>query len=215
MALLSPSILSADFSRLGEEIKSLEEGGADYIHLDIMDGNYVPNISFGPPVIKRLRKLTDLPFDVHLMIDKPERYIKDFVEAGADIITVHPESTVHLHRVIQMIKDSGIKAGVTLNPASPLETLDYVLEEIDMVLIMSVNPGFGGQRFIEPMKDKIKKLRHMIDSKGLDIKIEVDGGVKLDNAKEIIDCGADIIVVGSAIFDEEDVAGMTRTFKNI
>lgn len=214
MHLLSPSILSADFSKLGEEILQLEEGGADYIHLDIMDGHYVPNISFGPAIIKQLRNITKLPFDVHLMIDRPERYIKDFVDAGADIITVHPESTIHLHRVVQMIKGHGLKAGVTLNPATPLEAIDYVLEDIDMVLIMTVNPGFGGQSFIESMKEKIRKLRNIIDSRGLDIKIEVDGGVKLDNAREILDCGADIIVVGSGIFDG-DIVERTKAFKNL
>ncbi len=214
MYLLSPSILSADFSKLGEEILQLEEGGADYIHLDIMDGHYVPNISFGPAIIKQLRNITKLPFDVHLMIDRPERYIKDFVDAGADIITVHPESTIHLHRVVQMIKGHGLKAGVTLNPATPLEAIDYVLEDIDMVLIMTVNPGFGGQSFIESMKEKIRKLRNIIDSRGLDIKIEVDGGVKLDNAREILDCGADIIVVGSGIFDG-DIVERTKAFKNL
>lgn len=214
MYLLSPSILSADFSKLGEEILQLEEGGADYIHLDIMDGHYVPNISFGPAIIKQLRNITKLPFDVHLMIDRPERYIKDFVDAGADIITVHPESTIHLHRVVQMIKGHGLKAGVTLNPATSLEAIDYVLEDIDMVLIMTVNPGFGGQSFIESMKEKIRKLRNIIDSRGLDIKIEVDGGVKLDNAREILDCGADIIVVGSGIFDG-DIVERTKAFKNL
>lgn len=215
MTLLSPSVLSADFSNLREEILKLEEGGADYIHLDIMDGQYVPNITFGPPVIKKLRGITKLPFDVHLMIDRPERYIDDFIDAGADIITVHPESTTHLHRAIQMINNRGIRSGVTLNPATPLEAIEYVLEDVDMVLIMTVNPGFGGQKFIEPMKEKIRKLRHIIDSRGLDIKIQVDGGVKLDNAREIIDCGVDIIVVGSAIFDAEDVVEMTRVFKNL
>lgn len=214
MTLLSPSILSADFSELREEILKLEKGGADYIHLDIMDGHFVPNITFGAPIIKKLRGITKLPFDVHLMIDKPERYIKDFVDAGADIITVHPESTIHLHRVIQIIKDRGVLAGVTLNPATPLESIEYVLDDIDMVLIMTVNPGFAGQRFIEPMKEKIRKLRNIIDSGGLDIKIQVDGGIKLDNAKEIIDCGVDIIVVGSGIFDD-DVVERTRAFKNL
>ena len=214
MTLLSPSILSADFSELGEEILKLEKGGADYIHLDIMDGHFVPNISFGPPVIKKLRGISKLPFDVHLMIDKPEKYIKDFVDAGADIITVHPESTIHLHRVIQMIKDHGVLAGVTLNPATPLESIEYVLDDIDMVLIMTVNPGFGGQSFIETMKEKIRKLRNIIDSGGLDIQIQVDGGVKLDNAREIIDCGVDIIVVGSGIFDG-DVVERTRAFKKL
>lgn len=214
MHLLSPSILSADFSRLGEEILQLEEGGADYIHLDIMDGHYVPNISFGPAIIRQIRNITKLPFDVHLMIDRPERYIKDFVDAGADIITVHPESTIHLHRVVQMIKSYGIKAGVTLNPATSLEAIDYVLEDIDMVLIMTVNPGFGGQSFIESMKEKIRRLRNIIDSHGLDIKIEVDGGVKLDNAKEILDCGVDIIVVGSGIFDG-NIVERTKAFKNL
>jgi len=215
MTLLSPSILSADFSDLKGEIQKVEEGGADYIHLDVMDGHYVPNITFGAPVIKKLRKVTDLPFDVHLMIDRPERYIEDFVDAGADIITVHQESTTHLHRAIQLIKNLGVKAGVSLNPSTPLDSIEYILEDIDMVLIMTVNPGFGGQEFIGSMKRKIMDLRHIIDTRGLDIKIQVDGGVKLDNAKEIIDCGVDIIVVGSAIFGSKDVAEMTRLFKSL
>lgn len=215
MVLLSPSVLSADFGNLREEILKLEKGGADYIHLDVMDGQYVPNISFGPAVIEKLRGVTDLPFDVHLMIDRPERYVEEFAKAGADILTIHPESTIHLHRLIQEIKDKGMKAGVSLNPARPLNDIEYILGDIDMVLIMTVNPGFGGQAFIESMKEKIKELRHIIDSKGLDIKIEVDGGIKLDNAREIIDLGTDIIVVGSGIFDAHDVVERTKEFKRL
>lgn len=215
MVLLSPSVLSADFGNLREEILKLEKGGADYIHLDVMDGQYVPNISFGPPVIEKLRGITDLPFDVHLMIDRPERYVEEFAKAGADILTIHPESTIHLHRLIQLIKDNGMKAGVSLNPATPLNNIEYILGDIDMVLIMTVNPGFGGQGFIESMKEKIKELRHIIDSRELDIKIEVDGGIKLDNAKEIIDLGTDIIVVGSGIFDADDVIKRTKEFKKL
>jgi len=215
MVLLSPSVLSADFGNLREEILKLEKGGADYIHLDVMDGQYVPNISFGPPVIEKLRGITDLPFDVHLMIDRPERYVEEFAKAGADILTIHPESTIHLHRLIQLIKDNGMKAGVSLNPATPLNNIEYILGDIDMVLIMTVNPGFGGQGFIESMKEKIKELRHIIDSRELDIKIEVDGGIKLDNAKEIIDIGTDIIVVGSGIFDADDVIKRTKEFKKL
>ncbi len=215
MIKIAPSILSADFSNLKEEIALIEKGGADLIHLDVMDGHFVPNITFGAPVIKKLRKVTDIPFDVHLMISNPEKYIKDFVDAGADIITVHVESTVHLHRVIQEIKGYGVKAAVSLNPATPLESIEYVLEDLDMVLIMSVNPGFGGQSFIPQCKDKIRTLKKMITDKGLDIEIQVDGGVKLDNLKEIVDCGADIIVAGSAIFDTEDVIEATKRFKNI
>lgn len=213
MAKIAPSLLSADFANLKDEIKKIENGGADYLHLDVMDGIYVPNITFGAPVIKKIRKVTNIPFDVHLMIDKPERYIKDFVDAGADLITVHQEATTHLHRTIQEIKSYGIMAGVSLNPATPLETIEYVLEDIDLVLIMTVNPGFGGQSFIESMKEKIIRLRKIIDERSLNIIIEVDGGVKLENAKEILDCGADLLVAGSDIFGAGDVENRTREFK--
>ncbi len=213
MAKIAPSLLSADFANLKDEIKKIENGGADYLHLDVMDGIYVPNITFGPPVIKKLRAVTNIPFDVHLMIDRPERYIKDFVDAGADLITVHEEATIHLHRAIQEIKSHGIMAGVSLNPATPLENIEYILEDIDLVLIMTVNPGFGGQSFIESMKDKIKKLRKIIDERGLNIIIEVDGGVKLENAREILDCGANLLVAGSDIFGAEDIEDRTRQFK--
>lgn len=215
MAGIAPSLLSADFADLTEEIRKIEAGGADYLHLDVMDGMYVPNITFGAPVIKSLRKVTKLPFDVHLMIDKPERYIKDFYDAGADVITVHAEATTHLHRTIQLIKSFGIKAGVSLNPATPLNVLDYVLGDIDLVLIMSVNPGFGGQSYIRAMDDKIKTLRKTIDDKNLDIIIEVDGGVKLSNAKELVDIGVDLLVAGSDIFGAEDITQRTREFKNL
>lgn len=215
MVKIAPSILSADFSNLAEQISLIEKGGADYIHLDVMDGHFVPNITFGAPVIKKLRKVTDIPFDVHLMIENPEKYIKDFADAGADIITVHEEATVHLHRLIEQIKSEGVKAAVSLNPATPLENIEYVLEDLDMVLIMSVNPGFGGQSFIPQSKEKIRKLKKMITDKGLDVEIQVDGGVKLDNIAEIVECGADIIVAGSAIFDTGDIVEATRQFKNI
>lgn len=213
MVQISPSILSADFGNLKEEILKLEEGGADYIHLDVMDGIYVPNISFGPPVISKLRNITRVPFDVHLMIDKPERYIEDFVNAGADIITVHQEATVHLHRTIEKIKSYGVKAGVALNPATPLSSIEYVLDYIDLVLIMTVNPGFGGQKYISSMNRKIKAMREIIDNNNLNVLIEADGGIKLDNFKEIVECGLDIIVVGSGIFEAEDIVERTKMFK--
>lgn len=215
MAKISPSILSSDFSKLGEEIKKIEEGGADYVHLDVMDGIFVPNITFGPPVIKKIRNITDIPFDVHLMIDRPERYIEDFANSGADIITVHEESTIHLHRTIQSIKSFGKKAGVSLNPSTPIKNIEYLLDDIDMVLIMTVNPGFGGQSFIPAMERKIKYLRKLIDDKKLDVKIEVDGGIKLDNARQVIDWGADILVVGSGIFKSDDITGRVRMFKEV
>ena len=215
MVQISPSVLSADFANLEEEILKLEKGGADYIHLDVMDGNFVPNITFGAPVIKKIRNITDIPFDVHLMVDKPERYIKDFADAGADIITIHEESTTHLHRTIEEIKSYGLKAGVALNPATPLENIEYVLDYIDMVLIMTVNPGFGGQGFIGSMERKIIEMRKTIDERNLDIVIQTDGGIKLENAKEIIDYGVDIIVVGSGIFQAEDVVERTKMFKGL
>ncbi|EOD01322.1 ribulose-phosphate 3-epimerase [Caldisalinibacter kiritimatiensis] len=215
MAKLSPSLLSADFGRLAEQIKEVETGGADLIHLDVMDGHFVPNISLGIPVIKSLRKVTKLPFDVHLMIEKPERYIEDFVNAGADIITVHQEVSPHLHRTIQNIKSYDVKAGIAINPSTPLENIKYVLNDIDMVLVMTVNPGFGGQSLIKEMKHKIIELKRMIKDKGLNVEIEVDGGVKLENVREVIDWGADVIVAGSAIFKAEDVIKQTKKFKDL
>lgn len=215
MIKIAPSILSADFSKLEEQIGLVEKGGADLIHLDIMDGHFVPNITFGPPVIKSLRKTTKVLFDVHLMIENPEKYIEDFVDAGADIISVHAESTVHLHRAVQQIKGHGIKACVALNPSTPLESIEYVLDDLDMVLIMTVNPGFGGQSFIPQTKEKIRKLKKMIEQKGLDVEIQVDGGIKLDNIKEVAECGANVFVAGSAIFNSDDIVQTTKEFKRV
>lgn len=200
MNILAPSILSANFAALGEDVKKAERAGAQYLHIDVMDGAFVPSLSLGFPVIQSIRKLTDMVFDVHLMICDPDRYITEFAAAGADIITVHAEACPHLNRTIASIKEQGAKAGVVLNPATPLTELEYILEDLDMVLLMTVNPGFGGQKYIESCTRKIQDLRKMITDRGLEIDIEVDGGIKLDNVAKVLDAGANVIVAGSAVF---------------
>jgi ribulose-phosphate 3-epimerase len=204
MVKIAPSILSANFLKLGDEIIATEKAGADMIHIDIMDGHFVPNITIGPFIVESIRKITSLPLDVHLMIEKPEIYIKDFMKAGADYITVHQEASVHLHRTIQWIKEGGIKAGVSLNPATPVFSLEYILPEIDLALLMSVNPGFGGQQFIPFTIEKIKTLKKFISDNNLRTLIEVDGGINPDNARDIASAGADILVMGSAFYNSSD-----------
>jgi ribulose-phosphate 3-epimerase len=200
MNCLAPSILSADFSILGEQIKAIDEAGAEYVHIDVMDGTFVPSLSFGFPIIKSIRGLTDRIFDVHLMIEEPSRYIGEFAKAGADLITVHAEACRHLDSTIDEIKKNGVMAGVALNPATPLEQIEYILPKVDMVLVMTVNPGFGGQELIPYTLEKVKKLRAMINRLGTKTDIEVDGGIRLSNVKEVMDAGANIIVAGSAVF---------------
>lgn len=214
MIKLAPSILAADFNILGEQIKQIESTGTEYLHIDVMDGKFVPSISFGMPVIASIRKNSKLIFDVHLMVEEPIRYLEDFKKAGADIITVHAEACTHLHRTIAKIKELGLKAGVSLNPSTPLYVLDYVLSDIDMVLIMTVNPGYGGQAFITGMLDKIRALKAMIDKEKLNVDIEVDGGIKLNNVDTVLKAGANVIVTGTAVFSG-DLKSNINSFKKI
>ncbi|WP_121610685.1 ribulose-phosphate 3-epimerase [Mesobacillus foraminis] len=211
MVKIAPSILSADFSRLAEEIKEVERGGADYIHVDVMDGHFVPNITIGPLIVEAIRPVTTLPLDVHLMIEHPDRYIPLFAKAGADIISVHAETCTHLHRTIGLIKQNGCKAGVVLNPATPIEQVKHVFEDIDLILFMTVNPGFGGQKFISSVLPKISQLSQLIEMIGLPIEIEVDGGINEETARLCVEAGANVLVAGSAIYNHDDrKAAITR-----
>lgn len=213
MVKIAPSILSADFLKLAEEVKAAEAAGVDMLHIDVMDGHFVPNITIGPFIVEAIKKATTLPLDVHLMIEEPDRYLKDFIHAGADYITVHAEAALHLHRTIQWIKDTGIKAGVSLNPSTPVWSLEHILSDTDMVLLMSVNPGFGGQEFIPQVFDKIRQLKLLIKERGLETLIEVDGGIKCGNAKKVADTGADILVMGSAFFHSKDYKTLVKNLR--
>lgn len=214
MAKIAPSILSADFARLAEEIMEVEQGGADWIHVDVMDGHFVPNITIGPLIVQAIRPHTSLPLDVHLMIESPDKYIPAFVESGADLISVHVEACTHLHRTVHLIKQSGVKAGVVLNPATPLNTLEYILEEIDFVLLMSVNPGFGGQAFIPSVISKTRALKQMLDARSLNsVEIEIDGGINEVTAKEVVSAGATVLVAGNSIYGKKDRAEAIRSLK--
>jgi ribulose-phosphate 3-epimerase len=213
MKMIAPSILSADFSRLGEEIAAVEAAGADWIHIDVMDGRFVPNITIGPGLIASIRKTTSLPFDVHLMIENPERYVDDFAKAGSDRITVHVEATVHLHRTVAMIREKGLKAGVSLNPATPLCLIEPILPDIDLLLVMTVNPGFGGQKFIEGSLARIRQAKEMILAVAPEVLLEVDGGVTLKNIRSVSDAGADVLVAGSAVFGIGDCTATIGAMK--
>jgi len=213
MVKIAPSILSADFSRLGEEVIAAEKAGADLVHVDVMDGHFVPNITIGPLVVKSVKKVASIPLDVHLMIEDPDTYVRDFADSGADIITVHQEASVHLHRTIQNIKECGVKAAVSLNPATPVSSIEIVLPYVDMVLIMSVNPGFGGQKFIPEALAKIRQLRDIINKNNYRAEIEVDGGVNIDNVAEIVKAGADIVVMGNAFYNSGNYADTVRTVR--
>ena len=204
--IIAPSLLASDFAKLGEEARAIEAAGADWLHIDVMDGHFVPNITIGPLVVASLRKVTTLPFDVHLMIENADRYIPDFAAAGADLIVVHAEASIHLHRTVQLIKSLKKKAGVSLNPATSLHVLDHIIEDLDLVLLMTVNPGFGGQTFIESCIPKIQSLRALLDRRGLEAELEVDGGVTVDNIARISQAGADVFVAGNAIFRSGDYA---------